>query len=169
MDEHFWVHLLPWRQKDKAESKPDQIKLWPKLEICREKGWGYLELLLVNRSRWTVWVEEATVVLADLNAIRQFDTAAGRAIHEIRQNIWANDELSVSLTVAIYNGAGKPQGPYSCLVRTDVRYRVLEEWYFAKLETYRIEMAGLIPISLRSARWYEKKIEATNDPADHIM
>jgi hypothetical protein len=168
MNEHFWTRLLPWRQKNKAESRSAQIKFGPKLMICREKGWGYLELRLVNRSNWTVWVEEATVVLADLNSVGQFEVAPEQARHEIRQNVGANDTLSLSLNVAIYNAAGRPQGPYSCLVRTDVRYRVFDEWCHAKLETCRVEMAGHIPLRVHNARWYEKKVKQVNGPVDPI-
>ena len=103
MDDHYWIRLLPWRQKNKAETKSAQIKFAPKLVIFRERGWVNLELSLVNRSSWTVWVEEATVILADLDATWQSDIATGQARHEIRQSVGANDTLSVSLAVAIYN------------------------------------------------------------------
>lgn len=166
MDDQFWIRLLPWRQENKAESRCAQIKFGPKLVIRREKGWGYLELLLVNRSHWTVWVEEATVVLANLNALGQFEVAPEQARHEIRQNVQADDTLSVSLAVAIYNAAGRPQGPYSCLVRTDVRYRVHDKWCSAQLETCHVEMAGLVPLRVHNARWYEKKIKQVNGPGD---
>lgn len=166
MDERYWIRLLPWRQKNKPESKSGQIKFAPKLEICREKGWINLALLLANRSSWTVWVEEATVALADLDAICQSEVAAGRARHQIRQNVGANDTLSVSLGVAIYNAAGRPQGPYSCLVRTDVRYRAFDEWCEVKLETCRVEMAGLIAVGLRRTHWYDKKISRSNGPVE---
>lgn len=166
LDERFWIRLLPWRQKDKLESKSGQIKFAPKLLITRAKGWVNLELLLANRSSWTVWVEEATVVLADLKAIWQSEDAAGEARHEIRQNVGANDSLSVSLAAAIYNAAGRPQGKYSCLVSTGVRYRVFDEWSDVKLETSRVEMAGLVPVRLSSARWYDKKIKQIKGSVD---
>jgi len=166
MDDRYWIRLLPWRRKNKAESISAQIKFAPKLMICRERGWVNLELSLVNRSSWTVWVKEATVTLADLNAVSQSEVATGQARHEILQNVGANDTLSVSLAVAIYNAAGRPQGQYSCLVSTDVRYRVFDEWCDAKLETCRVDMAGLTAVDLRSARWYDKKIKQINDSVD---
>ncbi len=167
MNESIWIRLLPWKRKNKAESKSAQIKFFPKLVTCRENGWLSLELLLENCSSWTVWVKEATVVLADLDAIWQSTVAAGQARHEIRQNIGANDTLSVSLAVAIYDAAGRPQGHYSCLVLTHVRYRVFDEWCDVKLEISRVEMAGLTVVGLRSARWYDRKIKAINGPVDH--
>jgi len=165
MDESIWIRHLPWKRKNRPESKSGQIKFDPKLLVSREKGWGCLELLLANRSSWTVWVEEATVVLADLVAICQSEVATGEARHEIHQNVGAIDSLSVSLAAAIYNAAGRPQGPYSCLVSTDVRYRVFDEWCNVKLETSRVEMAGLIAVGLRRAHWYDKKIKQINDLA----
>jgi hypothetical protein len=166
MDEPFWNRLLFWRQKNK--SKSSQIVFGPKLAIRREIGWGYLELLVANRSNRTVWVEEATVVLSDLNSVAQYEVAPEQARHEIRQNVRPNDTLSLSLNVAIYNAAGRPQGPYSCLVRTDVSYRVLDEWCNAKLETSQVEMAGLIPVGIHNARWYNKKFKQVNGPVGFI-
>jgi len=166
MDQRYWIRFLPWRQKSKPESISAQIKFAPQLTITRQDGWTYLELLLVNRSSWTVWVEEATVVLDDLDVNWQTEVPAGQANHKIRQNIVPGDALSVSLAAAIYDAAGRPQGQYSCHVFTDVRYRVLNEWCNAKLETYRVEMAALTVVGLRSARRDDKKIKQTNGAVD---
>ena len=161
-----WTRLFPWLHKNKGESNPAEIRFLPRLTITRYDEWVYLELVLENRSDWTVWVEEATVILDDLDAVSQSEVATGQARHEILQNVRANDTLSVSLAVAIYNAAGRPQGQYSCLVSTDVRYRVFDEWCDAKLETCRVEMAGLTAVDLHSARWYDKKIKQINDSVD---
>ena len=158
IDERGWIRLLPWRQKNKAESKSVQIKFEPQLTITCEDGWKYLELLLVNRSSWRVWVEEATVVLNDLNTNWQTAIATGQARHEIHQYVGANDTLSVSLARAIYDAAGRPHGPYSCLVLTNVRYRVFDEWCDAKLETCRVEMEALGVIGLRTSHSYDRRI-----------
>ena len=53
----------------------------------------------------------------------------------------------------------RPQGKYSSLVLTKVRYRVFNEWCNAKLKTYRVEMAALTVFVLRSVRWYDKKMK----------
>jgi hypothetical protein len=159
MDDRYWIRLLPWRQKNKAESKSAQIKFTPKLSITRDHGWISLELLLVNRSSWTVWVEEASVVLTDLDANWQTGIAPGQARQQILQNVSSHDSLSVSLARTIYDAAGRPQGPYSCLVLTNVRYRVFDEWYDAKLERCRVVMAALTVVGLRRASWYDKKIK----------
>jgi hypothetical protein len=162
MDERFWIRLLPWRQNNKTGSKPAQIKFAPKLRITRENGWVYLQLQLENRSGWTVWVQEAAVVLIDLNADSQTAVSNGQARHEVLQNVGPNDTLCVSLARAIYDAAGRPQGAYSCLVSTNVRYRVFDDWCTAKLETYRVEMAALKVRGLQRARWYDKKTKQSN-------
>jgi hypothetical protein len=166
MDDQYWIRLLPWRQKYKAESKSAQIKFAPKLRVVRKDAGAYLELQLMNRSSWTVWVEEATVFLLDLDAKRQMAVPTWQARYEVLQNVEPNDTLSVSLAKAIHDSAGRPQGPYSCLVRTNVLYRVFDEWCNAKLETYRVEMEALGALGVRSARSYDKKIKQFNSSVD---
>ena len=159
MDQRYWIRFLPWRQKNKPESNSAQIKFAPQLTITRQDGWTYLELLLVNRSSWTVWVEEASVVLTDLDVNWQTRVPTGQVAHKILQNVVPGDALSVSLAAAIYDAAGRPQGPYSCLVSTNVRYRVLNEWCNAQLETCRVEMTALTVLGLRREHWYRRKIK----------
>jgi hypothetical protein len=166
MDERAWIRLLPWRQKNRPESKSAQVKFAPRLKITREDGWKYLELLLVNRSSWAVWVEEACIVLADLDADLQTLIPSGKARHQILQNIGPNETLGVCLAKAVYDAAGRPQGPYSCLVLPNVRYHVLDEWCSVQLETCRVEMAALSVIDLRSASWYDKKMKRIKGPLD---
>jgi hypothetical protein len=169
MDERYWIRLLPWRQKNKLESKAGQIKFAPKLRISRVDGWVDLELLLVNRSSWTVWVKEAAITLIDLDAEQQTTAPTGRAVHKILQNVVPRDALSVSLARSIYDAAGRPQAPYSCFVLTNVLYRVFDEWCNAKIETYRVEMAALTALGLHNARWLDKKIRQTNGLVDFAV
>jgi len=166
MDEHFWIRRLPWRKKNKADSKSAQIKFAPHLTIIRKDDWTYLELQLVNRSSWGVWVEEASLVLADLNARMQTEPPTGQAKYEILQDVRPNQTLGVSLARTIYDAAGRPQGPYSCLVLTNVRYHVFDEWCNAQLHTYRVEMAALTAVDLHSYRWYDKKMKRMNIRTD---
>jgi hypothetical protein len=154
--------MLPWRRKNKVESNPARIKFVPKLAIHKENGWVYLELQLVNGSCWTVWVQEAAVVLIDLDAQSQTALSNGQGRHEVLQNVGPNDILSVSLARTIYDAAGRPQGSYSCLVSVNVRYRLFDEWCDATLETYRIEMAALKVRGLQRARWCDKKVKQSN-------
>jgi len=166
MGQSYWIRFLPWRQNNHAESKSAQIKFAPKLRITRQDDWVYLELLLVNRSSWMVWVEEANVVLIDFDSNWQTEVPTGQVNHKIRQNVVPGDALSVSLAAAIYDAAGRPQGPYSCLVSTNVRYRVFDEWCNATLETYRVGMAALTVVSLHRARWYDKKMKHIRGQVD---
>lgn len=165
MGGRLWIRLLPWLRKNRPESNSAPIKFAPRLELTRESGWVYLELLLANRSSWTVWVQEATVVLTDLEAEWQAASSNGQAKYEILQNVVPHETLSVSLARTIYDAAGRPQGPYSCLVSTTLRYRVLDEWCSAKLATHHVEMAALTVVSLHSARWYDKKMKKIDDSA----
>src|ERR1700680_4709627 len=83
-----------WR-KIKTETDHIEIDLAPKLRINRYGGGVSLDLLLVNDAGMTVWVEEAIVLLTDLDAIWQTSIPTGQARHEIRQNIRANKSLEV--------------------------------------------------------------------------
>jgi hypothetical protein len=147
-----------WR-KTKPEPGRVQIDFSGRLRVFHNDDWVSLELVLVNRSEVTVWVEDATVALTDLDTCWQAGIPTGRARHPISQNVRPNEELGVSLAGAIYGAAGRPQGPYSCLVLTNVRYRVFDEWCDAQLETYRVEMAALTAVALNSRRWYDKKMK----------
>jgi hypothetical protein len=166
MTEHLWIRLLPWRKRTQAKSKSAQIKFAPELKITHNDGWICLELHLVNRSSRMVWVEEACVGLADLDANLQAATSAGEAKLKICQSIGPKDELSVSLARTIYDAAGRPQGRYSCLVITNVHYRVFDEWCDAKLETCFVEMAALSVLGLRRADSHDKKTKQVNGLVD---
>ena len=162
----YWIRLLPWRQKNKANTKSAQIKFSPKLALTHSNGWVYLELQLMNRSSWWVWVEEASVVLIDLDAESQTEISTGEANLKILQNIGPKDELNVGLARTIYDAAGRPQGYYSCFVLMNVLYRVFDEWCNAQLEAYRVEMAALRVIGLRRVHRDNKKIRQSNGQVD---
>ncbi len=150
--------LFRWRRKNETESEQIEVAFAPELRIVRNDGWVSLELLLANDANVMVWVEEAIVVLTDLDANWQTSISTGQAKHEIRQNVRGNESLGLSLAGAIYDAAGRPQGKYSCLISVDVRYRVGEAWFNRTLDTYKVEMAALTVFELRRSRWYEKKI-----------
>jgi hypothetical protein len=144
-----------WR-KIENESEHSETNFSAKLRIIRDDGWVSLELLLLNDARMTVWVEEAKVVLTDLDANWQTSIATGQARHEIRQSVQPKETLSVSLASAIYDASGRPQGTYSCLIYPEVRYRFDEEWFSRTLDTYRVTMGALTVLGLHHLRWYEK-------------
>jgi hypothetical protein len=156
VDDHFWIHLLPWRQKNKAETKSAQIKFTCQLAFTHENGWNYLELQLVNRSSWSVWVEEATIFLRDLDASLQASDPAEQVKLKIRQNVDAHDTVGVSVAAAIYEAAGSPQGHYECVVLSDVYYSVFEEWCNTQSREYRVMMRGITAVGLGGARGFNK-------------
>ncbi len=161
-----WKHrLFRWWRKTEIKSEHIEIDFAPKLRIIWDNGWVSLELLLVNDASMTVWVEEAIVVLTDLDANWQTSIPTGHARHEIRQNVRANESFGLSLAGAIYDAAGRPQGGYSCLISIDVRCRFGEEWFNKVLDTYKVEMTGLKARALHRSRWYDKKAR----PGDHSV
>jgi hypothetical protein len=152
--------------KVETESEHSEIDFAPRLRIVRNNGWVSLELLLVNDASTMAWVEEAMVVLTDLDATWQTSVSTGQARHEIRQNVRANETLALSLARAIYDAAGRPQGAYSCLICVVVRYRLGDEWFEKALDACRVEMAALTVLGLRRSRWYDKKVRPKDRPAN---
>ena len=151
---HLW-----WKIKSELERVGNDFKA--NLRIIHDYGALLLVLLLENNSSRTVWVEEAVVVLTDLDASWQTSIQNGQAKLLIRQNVGPSETLEVSPVNAIYEAAGMPQGRYSSLMHIDVRYRLDEKWCHKTLDPYKVEMGALMLRSLRHSRWYEKKVRFT--------
>jgi hypothetical protein len=151
--------------KVKTKSEHGEIDFEPRLTIVRDNGWVSLELQLVNDASMTTWVEEARIILTDLDATWQTSIPTGHARHEIRRNVRANETLRLSLARAVYDAAGRPQGAYSCLTYVVVRYRLCDEWFDKELDACRVEMAALTVLGLRRSRWYDKKAKPGDGPA----
>jgi hypothetical protein len=154
-----WIHRLPWRRKGKDETKAAQIKFRPELQIINENGWANLSIALVNQSSFTVWIEHTNIALADLDAKFQAPNSTGHFKQQILQNVGAKETLNVSLANAVYDAAGRPQGPYTCLLLVNVRYWVFDEWCDVRAATCRIAMTAIHVTDLASARWYDKKMK----------
>jgi len=154
-----WIHRLPWRRKGRDETKAAQIKFRPELQIITENGWANLSLALVNQSSFTVWIEHANLALAGLDARFQASNPTGHFKQQILQNVGAKETLNVSLANAVYDAAGRPQGPYTCLLLVNVRYRVFDEWSDVRAATCRIAMTAINVTDLNGARWYDKKMK----------
>src|SRR5260370_41578962 len=71
--------LFRWWRRPGAESEHPEINFAPQLKINRNDGGGSLDLVLVNDAGMTVWVEEATVVLTDLDVSWQTSVPNGPA------------------------------------------------------------------------------------------
>jgi hypothetical protein len=160
--ERVWIRRLPWRRKGRDETKAAQIKFQPQIEIVRQDGWADLSLLLVNRSSFTVWIEHASISLADLTAKHQTAAPIARFEQQVLQYVGAKETLSISLANAVYDAAGRPQGPYTCLLLANVRYCVFDEWCDARAATCRIGMAAINVTDLHAARWYDKKMNLSH-------
>jgi hypothetical protein len=106
-----------------------------------------------------VWIEHASIELADVDATLQASIPTGPITQEILQYVQAKETLDVSVANAVYDAAGRPQGPYSCLLTANVRYCVFDEWCDARAATCRIAMAAINAVALHSARWYDKKMK----------
>jgi hypothetical protein len=81
LGDRVWGKLFRWWQRKGLAS--EHIKIKPTLRILRDNGWVSLDLLLVNEASMTVWVEEAKVILTDLEATWQTSIPPGQAKHEI--------------------------------------------------------------------------------------
>jgi hypothetical protein len=90
MGRNLWERWIAWRHEKRTDLSSGQIEVIPKLSLNRSDGWLALELVLENRSDLTVWTEDATIVLADLDANSQTRIPPGQVVHKIRQNIGAN-------------------------------------------------------------------------------
>jgi|SRR5712671_4803741 len=149
-----------WWRKTNSGSGQAAKKFTPNLTLNRNHGWTSLELLLVNNTSMTVWVEEALVTLIDLDTSWQTAIPTGRAKLTVRQNIRAGESLELSLAQTIYEAGGRPQGGYSCLISSNVWYRVGDESFHKILGTFQVKMTGLKPRSLQRLRWYDNRIRA---------
>ena len=145
-----------------ADSPEIKIDLRPAVRIASFGGWASLELHLLNRSRFTVWIEEANLTLADLDANFQTGFATGQTAHKIRQAIPPNETLSMSITGSLYEAAGRPQGTYSFRVLGAIRYRRDDNWAEAFIHQHQMEMTALSVLSCKRIR--EKKTTIESHP-----
>jgi hypothetical protein len=148
------------RRRKKDDLSQIYIDLRPAVRIASFKGWASLELRLVNRSSVTVWLEEAKLVITDLEANFQTALATGHTTHRIMQTVLPHEPLSMSLAGSLYEAAGRPQGPYSFLLLGTVHYRIGEDWAVANIRPHRIEMAALSVLRLRRIRQKSTTAEA---------
>jgi hypothetical protein len=115
-------------------------------------GMQSVSLLLENESLERIWVEKIEISLSDLSAKDQTADAPCREILRILQTVGAHDLLPISLAGVIYRAAGGPQREYSCMLSAILHFRIDENWFERKLETYRVRMVGLTAASVRRTR-----------------
>jgi hypothetical protein len=156
--------ILRYLRRRHADLPVIKIDLRPTVRISSFDGWASLELHLSNRSGFTVWIEEAQLVLTDLDAHFQTGLATGQTAHKIRQAIPPHETLSMSITGSLYEAAGKPQGPYSFLVLGSVHYRIAEEdWAEACIYQHKIEMTALSVLSCKRIRHKSTTVEPLSE------
>jgi len=130
----------------------------PHLSLALDKAAGSLNLAVTNRSRIDIWAEEARVDLLDI------ETDGGRyspvqTVLKICLLIAPSDALHISLLSTVYNGAGRPQGAYSCAISTVLRCRTdaVDGVEFCQcVPLYRASMIALVPLSLRRMGRFDK-------------
>jgi hypothetical protein len=156
--------ILRYLRRGQADSPVIKINLRPAVRISSFDGWASLELHLSNRSGFTVWIEEAQLVLTDLDAHFQTALSTGQTAHKIRQAIPPHETLAMSITGSLYEAAGRPQGPYSFRVLGSVHYRIADEdWAEACICQHKIEMTALSVLSCRRLRHKSTTVEPLSE------
>jgi hypothetical protein len=130
----------------------------PRLILTLEKEVGELNLVISNRSCRGIWAQEARVHLIDVKTNGETYTPSGATLR-ICEFIGPSETLRISLIGTIYDIAERPQGVYSCLISTVMRFRPDEsdEEFEQTVAPYDAAMVALVPISLRRA-WAPKDL-----------
>jgi hypothetical protein len=152
-----WLALKFWRDRAPSSTPVDpEVSVKADLQVSRAHGWTFFNLVLANRSRMRIAVVDATFTISGLVAKFQAGPPAKETTFKIRRIVKPGGLLGASLVEHFYNVTGKPQGAYSFVVATTVRYRAHGDLFEQTLPLYRITMVALSPNDLRRVRWYSK-------------
>jgi hypothetical protein len=132
-----------WRRRNSRDPADRSAGFRPRIGFTRLDGMESLSLLLANGSKKYVWAEEIEIFLSGLTAEEQTAKPSCHEIQKIRQMVPPGDNAPISLSQVIYKAAGDPQRKYSCVLSSVLRYRIGEERFEKKMETYRLRMLGL--------------------------
>ena len=157
-----WL-VLEFRQRRNAPTSSPadpEVNVTAELSATHARGWTFFNLVLANRSRMMVSVVDATFSIADLSAKFQACPAKKEMTVKIRSAVKPGELSPVSLIEFFYNAAGKPQGAYSFVVATTIRYRAHGDLFTQVLPLYRVKMVALSPNAIRRVRWYDKPADA---------
>jgi hypothetical protein len=163
--------LFLYRRHKKDTFSEIEIDLRPAVRITSFDGWQALELQVFNHSDVKVWIEEAKLVITDLEAHFQTALATGQHIQKISQAVVPDGCLSMSLAGGLYDAAGRPQGPYSFNLWGTVHYQIRENCAQANIPPHRIEMAALSVHRVRRIRQNSVTVDAHDDqemPSDSL-
>lgn len=152
-----WLALKFWQDRAPASKPIDpEVNVKAELRVSRTHGWTFFNLVLVNRSRMRIAVVDATFTISGLVAKFQASPATKETTFKIRRILMPGGLLGSGLIEQFYNAAGKPQGGYSFLVATTVRYRAHGDLFEQTLPLYRVTMFALSPNNLQRIRWYNR-------------
>jgi hypothetical protein len=141
-----------WRRRNGTDPTDRSAGFRPRIGFTRLDGMASLSLLLANGTKKYVWAEEIEIFLSGLSAEEQTAEPSFHETQQIRQMVRSGDTVPISLSEVIYKAAGDPQRKYSCVLSSVLRYRIGEEWFEKKMETYRLRMLGLTASGIQRER-----------------
>jgi hypothetical protein len=147
-----YAALRTWRRRNGSDPTDRSAGFRPRLGFTRLDGMASLSLLLANESKKYVWAEEIEIFLSGLSAEEQTAEPSFHEIQTIHQMVQSGDTVPISLCGVIYKAAGDPQRNYSCVLSSVLRYRIGEERFEKKMETYKLRMLGLTASSIHRER-----------------
>jgi hypothetical protein len=154
-----WVALKFWQDRAPSSEPVDpEVNVEAGLKATRAQGWTFFNLVLLNRSRMRVSVVDVTFSIIDLVAKHQAHPATKETTFKVRRFVQPGDLLCVDLVELFYNAAGRPQGAYSFVVGTTIRYRAHGDLFTQPLPFSRVRMVALSPNALQRIRWYSKPV-----------
>jgi hypothetical protein len=155
-----------WRRRNGTDPTDRSPGFRPRIGFTRLDGMASLSLLLANGTKKYVWAEEIEIFLSGLSAEEQTAEPSFHEIQQIRQMVTSGDTVPISLSEVIYKAAGDPQRKYSCVLSSVLRYRIGEDRFEKKMETYRLRMLGLTASGIDREREPAHPYQAEDKPRD---
>jgi hypothetical protein len=163
-----WAALRSWQDRaPSAEPADPEVDVRAELKATRAQGWTFFNLVLVNRSRMRVAIVDATFAITGLVANFQASPPTKETTFKLRHFVMSGDFLCVDLVELFYSAAGRPQGGYSFVVATTIRYRAHGDLFTQILPLCRVRMTALSPNALQRIRWYSKPATPI-EPSRHL-
>jgi hypothetical protein len=160
-----WVALKFWQDRAPSSEPVDpEVDVQAELKATRSQGWTFFNLVLLNRSRMRVSVVDVTFSIIDLVAKYRAHPSTKETTFKVRRFVQPGDLLCVDLVELFYNAAGRPQGAYSFVVATTIRYRAHGDLFTQPLPLCRVKMVALSPNVLQRIRWYGKPVSPPESP-----
>lgn len=152
-----WVALKFWQDRPPSSVPADpEVRVEAELKATRTQGWTFFNLMLLNRSRMKIAIVDATFSITGLVAKFQAFPATKETTYKVRRFVTPGDLMHFDVVEIFYNAAGRPQGAYSFIVATTIRYRAHGDLFTQVLPLCRVKMVALSPNALERVRWYNK-------------